>query len=369
VFTDEALKFIEANKRDSFFLYLASNAPHDPLEVPNEEAVAMHRKAGLDDRAARTYSMVENIDANIGRVLDKLKADGIEENTLVIFMTDNGPQRPRYNGGMRGTKGTVYQGGIRVPFFLRWPAVVKPGARVDRIAAHIDVFPTLLEACGVTRPKHSIDGRSLMPLLQHPSAAWPDRFLFTQWHRGDRPEPFRASAVRNQQWKLVNGKELYDLAADPGEQSDVAASHPTVVGMMRKAYEKWFRDVSRSHDYAPPRIIIGSTHENPVILTRQDWRGPRAGWDAASLGSWEVEVVESAIYEVSVRFSPRPEPAVVTWSLGRSSLSARVPERTSTFSLGRTRIPRGAGTLQSQVLSGAQESGVESVEIRRVSDL
>ena len=131
-----------------FFLYLATNAPHDPLQVA-DDLVAPYRRLGLDEETAKTYAMVENADTNIGRVLSALERRGLEKNTIVIFLTDNGPQRARYNAGMRGVKGSVYQGGIRVPFFLRWPSVVDAGSKVDRIAAHIDVMPTLLEACGV----------------------------------------------------------------------------------------------------------------------------------------------------------------------------------------------------------------------------
>ncbi len=178
VFTSEAIRFIEENRARPFFTYLATNAPHSPLQV-DEKYVAPFRAKGLDETTAKVYGMVTNLDENIGRLLDRVKALGIEDNTIVIFMTDNGPQQPRYNAGMRGRKGTVYEGGIRVPFFVRWPRSLKPGRTVDRLAAHIDVVPTLLDACGVPAPKGlRLDGRSLMPLLRREKAEWPDRMIF-----------------------------------------------------------------------------------------------------------------------------------------------------------------------------------------------
>jgi arylsulfatase A-like enzyme len=363
IYTNEALAFLDRNVSRPFFLYLATNAPHDPLEVA-EELVAPYRRMGLDEGTAKTYAMVENADTNIGRVLAALESRRLDRHTIVIFMTDNGPQRPRYNAGMRGVKGSVYQGGIRVPFFLRWPSVTAAGSRVDRIAAHIDVMPTLLEACGVPAPKHHIDGRSLLPLLRNPGAPWTDRTLFTQWHRGDAPEPFRNAAVRTQRWKLVDGKELYDLAGDPAEKSDAAASQPQVVTRLRSEYEKWFADVS-SQGYDPPRIAIGSGHENPVTLTRQDWRGPRAAWTPEALGHWEVAVAETATYDVKARLIPQKQQARIAWSLNGATLSADAPAGSEEVQLGRTRIPKGEGRVTAEVATGGQTIGVWSVEIRR----
>src|SRR5262249_50738930 len=154
---------------------------------------------------------------------------------IVIFLTDNGPARPRYNAGLRGYKGTVYEGGIRVPCYMRWPGHFPAGRVVDRLAAHIDIFPTLLEACRVDMPRNlRIDGRSLMPLLGGGAdAERPDRPLFFQGHRGDAPQPDRAFAARSQRYKLVRREapaanptppklELFDLENDPGEEHDIA---------------------------------------------------------------------------------------------------------------------------------------------------
>ncbi|MBM3748079.1 MAG: arylsulfatase [Acidobacteria bacterium] len=366
VYTTEALRFVEANRDRPFFLYLPTNAPHSPLEIA-DSYLEPFSKMGLNEQTAKVYGMVASIDQNIGRLLARLDELKLAEDTIVIFLTDNGPAGKRYNGNMRGLKGSVYEGGIRVPFFLRWPRVVKPGARIDRVAAHIDVAPTLVEACAARRPQGvKIDGRSLMPLLRGEAKAWPDRTLFFQWHRGDEPEPHRACAARNQRWKLVDGKELYDLENDPAEANDVAAQHPGIAAKLRKEYEEWFKDVSSTRGYAPPRIHLGTTHENPVILTRQDWRGPNASWGAKSLGYWEVLVAEKARYDISVRMAPAETAPEVHFRLNGAALKASAAEGATEVVLGATEIPAGPGRLEVELHSGAQPLGVHQVTVRRL---
>jgi len=303
IFFRQAMAFIEKNRRNPWFVYLPTNAPHDPLQI-EEKYVEPFRGKGLDEPTAKTYGMVANIDENVGRLIAKLRAMDLEQDTILIYVTDNGPQRDRYNAGMRGRKGTVYQGGIRVPFFLRYPRLVQADTKIDRSAAHIDVLPTILEACGVnktTGPK--MDGRSLMPLLRRESASWTDRTLFTQWHRGDVPELFRSCAARTQQYKMVNGKELYDLSADPAEKNEISEERPEIAARLRKETEAWYKDVSSTRGYAPPRIHVGTPHESPTVLTRQDWRGEKAGWEPASIGHWEVHVSKGGKYQVTARLA------------------------------------------------------------------
>lgn len=366
IFVSAALEFIEANRGRPFFAYVPTNAPHTPLQI-DESYAAPFRKMGLDDATARVYGMVVNIDENAGRLLAKLKALDLERDTILIFLTDNGPQqRGRYNAGMNGRKGTVYQGGIRVPCFLRWPRLITPGRTIDRIAAHIDLLPTVLEACGVKTPADLLlDGKSLMPLLrgERPSS-WPDRTLYFQWHRGDAPELYRDCAARTQRYKLVNGKELYDLVEDPGEQKDIAAAHPKIVTTLRRGYERWFRDVSSTRGYAPPRIYLGAGAENPVTLTRQDWRGPDAGWSPSSLGYWEVKVTRSARYDVTLRIDPAAHGGQAHFRLGGTEVQKPVTGGSADCRFPDVPLKAGEGRLEAFLQLGGRKIGVRYVDVK-----
>ncbi|WP_406694916.1 arylsulfatase [Singulisphaera sp. Ch08] len=252
LFFNQALAWIGSEqKRDApFFAMITPNAAHSPLDCPAEYA---QRHAGqVPENVAKFYGMIENIDDNFGTLIAKLKAWGIENNTLVIFMTDNGGTAGTrtYNAGMRGNKGSPYQGGTRVPSFWRWPSGFKGDAEVDALAAHIDIFPTLAEIVGVplSEPlRKQVEGRSLLPLLKDHRAQWPDRTLVThvgRWNRGKFEQAKHANvSIRNSQFTLVNNTELYDLKADPGETKNVIAEHPEVVASLRTAYDAWWRDV------------------------------------------------------------------------------------------------------------------------------
>ncbi|MEO8351032.1 MAG: arylsulfatase, partial [Chthoniobacteraceae bacterium] len=216
VYFDAALKFIEAAQlaQKPFFAYIATNAPHGPFhDVPD----ALYQKykakdltpvllgnAKSADTVARVYAMIENIDQNLGRLTEKLDRLGLAENTIVIFMVDNGPNTKRYVGPFRGMKSDVHEGGIRSPFFVRWPARLKAGTVSDRMAAHIDVMPTLLEAADIPPPEGlKFDGRSLLPLLEGKKTEWPTRTIVLQTHRGNKPIRFHQTATIQQRWKLV----------------------------------------------------------------------------------------------------------------------------------------------------------------------
>jgi arylsulfatase A-like enzyme len=283
IFTDAALGFIRQNRARPFFVYLAANLIHTPLQVA-DELEAPFKAKGLDGKTAKICGMIQSLDASFGRVRAALKELGLEDNTLVIFFSDNGPcsgsiTTNRFMAGLHGLKGTPYENGIRVPCFARWPKGFKSPAQIDRIAAHIDVMPTVLAACGVKPPKGvAWDGVNLLPLLRKPSAKWPDRNLFFQWDSGQVPRRGHAFAVRNQRYKLVQptgmdspgqkhildrcaelcaaqGRkvrtmdgppqyELYDIASDPGEWKDIASDHPKIVRRMRNAYDDWFTNVT-----------------------------------------------------------------------------------------------------------------------------
>jgi arylsulfatase len=194
--------------------------------------------------------MIANVDANIGRLLDQLDREDLAANTVVIFMTDNGHSVPGlYNTGMRAAKGTVYQGGVRVPSFWRWPGHWAPGDR-PQPAAHLDIFPTLAELAGATVPatvRARLEGRSLVPALENARVAWADRTLVShvgRWKTGQAAgAKFANCAIRNARFKLVNNAELYDLQHDPAEARNVLAEHPAVVTDLRAAYDRWWAEV------------------------------------------------------------------------------------------------------------------------------
>jgi arylsulfatase A-like enzyme len=365
--TEAAIGFIEAHRAEPFFVALTPNAPHTPLETPPGYPL----DAGLDDATARVYAMVRNIDDNVGRLLRTLDALKLADDTIVIFMTDNGPQQARYNAGLRGLKTTVFEGGIRVPFYVRWPnGRLKAGHVVKEPAAHIDVLPTLLEACG-QKAAEGVDGLSLLPRLRGEAAAPLRRTLFFQWHRGDAPEAGRACAAVEARWKWVQPGPakgtplLFDLEADPAEAKDVAALHPEEAERLRRAYDVWFRDVSATRGYAPPRIRIGTAHESPTVLTRQDWRGPKAGWAKDSLGQWEVEVEADADYEVVARFRQGSAGAawMLTWKgepVGRDAAAGTELKAVVT-------LKAGAGGLGGRIDDGRGGTyGVDYLELRKL---
>jgi arylsulfatase A-like enzyme len=329
VYTEAAVKFIEADRSKPFFAYVAFNAPHEPLQVPDrdlepyrglkpyrgEPGVGHPLPANLPaEITSRVYAMVSNLDANVGRLLDRLDSLGLARETIVVFLTDNGPQQPRFNAGMLGRKGSVHEGGIRVPCFVRWPGVIEPGRVIEKIAGAIDLTPTLMDACNGTKPiSVAFDGRSLLPLLKGEPVDWPDRTLYFQWHRGDIPQLHRAFAARSDRYKLVQPKgveplplpvlpryELFDMVKDPLEQSDIAASKPEVVAELLRSYEAWFADVESTRHFAPPRIHLGSPVENPATLTRQDWRGEATAWTPGEMGGWDVEVVRPGTDDLEI---------------------------------------------------------------------
>jgi arylsulfatase len=253
VFFDEAMTWIETNRERPFFAQIATNAPHSPLICPKKHQEPYER-LGLDEKSAAYYGMITNIDDNVGRLMRQLDELNLAERTLVIFMTDNGHTHDRlFNAGMRGKKGTSYEGGTRVPAFFRWRGKLRQGTNVGALTSAIDLFPTFAELCGAAVPEAlNLDGRSLVPLLRDPQAAWPDRFLFTHLGRWETGQVAAAKhnicAVRSQRYRLVNNRELYDIANDPGEQINVIDQHPQVVAEMRKAYDDWW-------DSVQPRLV------------------------------------------------------------------------------------------------------------------
>jgi arylsulfatase A-like enzyme len=393
IFTDAAIDFVERNREGPFFLYLPFNAPHEPLQVPDRyyqmykdkvQSASQFPSIGHPlegefnpNATAKLYGMVTNIDDNVGRLLARLDDLEIAENTVVIFLTDNGPQRVRYKAGFRGLKGSVYEGGIRTPCIVRWKGKAWH-KQVDVPLAHIDITPTVREICGLTPPTiPRLDGESFFGQLTCDDCWRSMRTLFFQWHRGDEPELYRAFAARGPRYKLVRSEgakdenpvgeptfELFDLKEDPYEMKDISSEKPEEVEKLKKEYEAWFKNVSASRGYDPPRIALGDPHQKLVELTRQDWRGAQSEWKPEGLGYWEVRVAKKAEYGVTMLFDKTEGPASIHFQLNGASLDRDLPFGSDRYNFDRVAIEPGEGRLEAWVMEANRKLGVRYVDVK-----
>ncbi len=313
VFFDEAMRWIRARKEEGqpFLAYIPTNAPHSPHFVPDRYREPYRH---LAPNVASFFGMIANIDENMGRLDVLLRESGLRDETILVFLTDNGGTAgvPIFNAGMRGRKTELFEGGHRVPCFVRWPSGgLRPPADVDGLACVQDLLPTLLELAGLEPPADSLfDGISLAPRLRGDSAATPDRTLVIQFSRVDRPVPVEGNAaVLWRRWRLINDEDLYDLESDPGQERDVAKDHPEVVDRLRTHYDRWWSRVAPElNDLSP--IHVGSDAEDPVLLSACDWRDVfldqqrqvRRG--ERKEGPWGVVVEREGEYEIALRRWP-----------------------------------------------------------------
>ena len=398
VYFSEAMKWAEKVHAAGrpFFVYLPTNAPHGPFDdvppaelnhyqqqditadkFPADPGNPIPRNMNADNQS-RVYAMIENIDQNVGRLMQWLADRQLTDNTLVIFMTDNGRATPGYNAGLRGNKGTVYEGGIRSPFFAHWPAKLQAGNASQHFGAHIDLAPTILELCGVPKPAEvTFDGRSLWPLLTRKSQDWPERTLVIQSHRGDEPVLYHNFAARNQKWKLVSATgfgsevlpasgpqfELFDLDSDPYEQHNLAAQHPDIAAKLKGDYEAWFKDVgsTRPENYIPPRMIVGSPHELKTVLTRQDWRG--AAWGPNDEGHWLVTVAATEPLDVKVIVPPAASERTLHFCVGDEHKTVSLPQNATEHHFGRLTLPAGEQKVEAWLETNGRRTGVRFVEL------
>ncbi|MFC4871675.1 arylsulfatase [Negadavirga shengliensis] len=330
IFTDEAIGFIEEHYKEPFFCYLSFNAPHTPLQVPDEyyekyrdidpsvgfgaegQPSAKMSDKDLED-ARKVYAMVSNIDDNVGKLLRKLNELDIADNTIIVFMTDNGPQQRRYNGGMRGLKGEVFRGGVRVPFFIRLPARFPQNMDVETTLAHIDVMPTLAALCQTELPTDRIiDGKNFLPLIEgKKTTEFESRPLFFYWTRR-LPELYTNIALQKGPYKLVGNTdydaivedfELYHVRHDEHELNNIVQSNLTLATEMKSELDLLLSELTNSpHLTHPQRIIIGSEHENPVYLNRNDASGERGIWTQEEVfGLWKVKI-KGGKYNIRFKF-------------------------------------------------------------------
>ncbi|TWU64466.1 Arylsulfatase precursor [Crateriforma conspicua] len=324
VFFEKANDFIDkcAKKGKPFFAYISTNAPHKPLHCPPKY---MKMYEGQSDGIAAFYGMITNIDDNVGRTRRLLQDLGIAEDTIFIFTTDNGTASGAkiYNAGMRGGKGSPYEGGHRVPFFVHWPAGgLTQQHDVDELTHAVDVVPTLLDMTGIQKPGDVVfDGVSIAGLLDpKQDVDWPKRFVVTDSQRVRDPIKWRSSSVMSRKYRLVNRKELYDVSVDPGQRKNIATDHPEVVREMREFYEQWWAELKPTFSQTT-EIYLGHPEHPVVSLTAHDWiQKAYPPWHQGAIreadrkhpkneklqhsGHWAVKVVRGGTYQISLRRWP-----------------------------------------------------------------
>jgi arylsulfatase A-like enzyme len=321
VWFDEAIKYIEDKKDEPFFCYISPNAPHLPFNVP-ESYYNQYKDLDIPEFQKVFYGMITNIDDNFAKLQQKLKELKISDNTIVIFMTDNGTasgyKKVRgklygYNAGMKGTKNSEYEGGHRVPFLISYPDKnISGGKDVNDLTAHLDILPTLATLCNLEMPeeKKKIDGSDISSLLLGTAKTIGREYLITDSQRVQSPIKWRKSTVMSNKMRLINGKELYDLSNDPGQENDLASQFPEKVKKMRDHYNEWWSSVSAEFNQFPI-ITLGSDNQNPIELTCHDTHvhDSKIPWNQNFIreakknpigGNFTVEFEQSGSYKIEL---------------------------------------------------------------------
>ncbi len=402
-FTKHAIDFIKKNKEKPFFCYLPYNTPHSPMQVPEKfwkKFDGADLKMGDDQsrpnvlqhtRAA--LAMCENIDWNVGRVLKTLDEQGIAENTIVIYFSDNGPNGSRWNGGMKGIKGSTDEGGVRSPFFIRWPKIIKAGVTIPQIAGAIDLLPTLTDLSGIpVVGKKKLDGVSIKPLLIGNATAWPQRMIFSTWQR-------RVS-VRSQKYRLDHKGQLFDMQADPGQKHDVSKKHPDLTIKYKQAVVDWKEETKIPVKVRP--FTVGHPGSQLTYLPSRDGKShgtikrssryPNCSffknWTSKDDSiTWNIEVLTAGSYKAQVYYTCKKENvgAMLELSFNGNKTQGRITEahdppllgeaenridRGESFvkdfrpsALGVLKMPSGRGVL---TLRATEIPGDEAVDVRYV---
>lgn len=360
VLTDEAIRFISDHRDQPFFCHLSYNAPHSPYQVP-DEYFNRFDESKYKATVASHLGMCENIDHNVGRLLDTLDQKGLRENTIVLFLTDNGGTAGRrlYNAGMKGGKTSTDEGGSRVPLFVSWPKANWKPRVIEKLSAHIDLFPTLMDLCDIKAPKGpKLDGISLVPLLNGQEESWPDRTLFL--HNGIDEKNRYPGAVRTERYRLncsipgpqsgsaaknlddkVRPWQLYDMHKDPGQKNNLAAKMPEKVSELSRLYETWVDNVS-SEGRNRRALPVGYAEHNPVAIHASqsyfdqpiryesgrgfanDWL---TDWNTIEPKIWfDVDVVQDGTYEISLEYGSTFDKIELEASCQDSKCSNSVPK-------------------------------------------
>ncbi|MEM7144633.1 MAG: arylsulfatase [Verrucomicrobiota bacterium] len=324
-FTTRAIDFIKENKDQPFFCYVPYCTPHSPMQVPDEffdkfserPLEMRNREPEREDephlRAA--LAMCENIDFNVGRLLETLKKENLTDDTIVLFFTDNGPNGVRWNGGMKGRKGSIDEGGIRVPLLVRWPGHIKPGTDVKHIAGAIDLLPTLADLAGIPMiSEKPLDGLSLKPLLLEENPEWQSRPILS--YRGGKKGAGPQFSVRNQKYRLDATGALFDINADPGQYKDIAADHPDVTAKLTKIANKFKKEIAADITEDDRPYSVGHSETTPLPARdginhggiERSNRAPNdsffTNWTSTDDKiTWNIEVAEPGDYEATIYYT------------------------------------------------------------------
>ena len=391
--TEKAIEFVDANKDNPFFLYVPYNTPHSPMQVPDEywnnfeirELKQLHRYSDLEDinHTKAALAMCENIDQNVGRLIQKLESLQLLENTIIVYLSDNGPNGYRWNGGLKGKKGDLDEGGVRSPCFVQRKGKIKGGLKIDQVASGIDLFPTLIGLTGIDYvPNGTIDGKDLKSLLFEVSKRWDERYIFTFWEG--------KTSLRDEEFMLDEDDKLYNLSEDPGQYIDVSKNYPEVLLEMSQAKNKWVAEVAselpeedtRTFPLGHPNFAFnqlpardGQPHGSIKRSNRYPNSSFFTNWNNIEDSiTWDVDVVEDGEFEAVIYYTCSEENlgSVIELSLGNSSLKTslnkpyespllggeldRVPRQESyeknwgQMTLGNIKLKKGQGQLKLRAL-------------------
>ena len=323
--TNHGIDFIKKNKNNPFFLYLPYNTPHSPMQVPdrfwekfkNKELSQIGSNGPFKtqrqiDHTRAALAMCENIDWNVGRIMEQLQADGLMENTIVIYLSDNGPNGKRWNAEMKGTKGATDEGGVRSPMIMNWNGKIPQGKIIKNIASGIDLLPTLKDLAGIEhQPKKALDGISLKPLLLEQNPKWEDRLIFNYW-KGK-------FSIRNQNYRLDKENNLFDMINDPNQTKDISAEQPEIFTQLVQAKEQWEKEVLIELPKKDERpFVIGHPSLHTTQIPARDGKGHGAikrsnmypncsyftNWvNLEDKITWDAEIPESGNFEVIVYYT------------------------------------------------------------------
>ena len=395
VFFDATLEFVNQNRDKPFFAYLATNAAHGPYLCPDKFSQP-YLDQGVEKTMSAFYGMIASIDENVGKLCKKLTEWDLDRDTILIFMSDNGTARGMlkpaalekgyawtgFNGGFSGTKSSNQEGGHRIPFFVRWPAgKIGGGNENATLTSHFDLLPSFVDMCELKMPREvKFDGQSLKELWLTPDGETDltNRTLVVHSQRVETPVKWKRCSVMKQNWRLINGKYLYDLETDRAQKKDISKRHPKIVAELRSSYDAWWDSVSEKFSQYV-RIPLGSQAEPDVLLTCHDWHATEGEvpWnqgkirsDLSSNGFWAVDVMQPGKYEITLRV--RPTGVKYKFKSGKARIKVGEQEQQVSIEEGQDAItmsidlPAGPALLQTWISEGKKVRGAYYVDVNQV---